>query len=531
MLVLHSSSSLPFVELTLLLVSVAFDPSQGTSCPCIDGGQWTYQGGSYSYCSNPNSARTSWCPRELNADGSYTADLGFAFCEGDVLTACQAAKEANKPACPCVDGGAWKYRGKPQSYCSDPTNAGFTWCATAVDANGNFQSDYAICEGDVKEACDALKEAEPLPECPCLAGGQWTYDGEPQSYCQQPIGRAPWCPTSSASVTPATMGSVSVQYCEGRVLEACQVLEGTKIEDSCPCVQGGQWSHRGVQYSYCEEKNWCATEVDDEGKYIGKFARCKGSTKAACHQLHLLTTSAGQQDMYSDYTTANTGCPCWFDLTRSDCACCTDDGVQCGNPLHQWCTSRSEGRQAGCLGIPQHHWTLSTTGFPCFFNTSRTDCGWCAAGGAQCGEGPNLGQCRDPKDASYCTAAPGDCLRIDSCDSQADCEFDVKFGADHEHHKCVCKTGWTGNGVQCFDSITGEASVEMVGTSSGDVSLTMAVSSKYYVYPHNSEQFPTVAGETELLNNITALFDSGASCASRDGCNGTFVSLVESPQP
>ena len=75
------------------------------------------------------------------------------------------------------------------------------------------------------------------------------------------------------------------------------------------------------------------------------------------------------------------------------------------------------------------------------------------------------------------------------CFFQADCEFDVKFGADHEHHKCACKTGWTGNGVQvlmrilknseevsnflfiifsnrqCFDSITGEASVEMVGTS------------------------------------------------------------------
>ena len=33
-------------------------------------------------------------------------------------------------------------------------------------------------------------------------------------------------------------------------------------------------------------------------------------------------------------------------------------------------------------------------------------------------------------------------------DVQADCEFNVKFGADHEHHKCVCKTGWTGNGVQ-----------------------------------------------------------------------------------
>merc|ERR1711971_1013149 len=96
------------------------------------------------------------------------------------------------------------------------------------------------------------------------------------------------------------------------------------------------------------------TEVDDDGKYIGKFARCKGSTKTSCHQLHLLTTDAGQQERYGEFTTANTGCPCWFDLTRSDCACCTDDGVQCGNPLQQWCTSRAEGRQAGCLGIPQN---------------------------------------------------------------------------------------------------------------------------------------------------------------------------------
>ena len=39
------------------------------------------------------------------------------------------------------------------------------------------------------------------------------------------------------------------------------------------------------------------------------------------------------------------------------------------------------------------------------------------------------------------------------CFFQADCEFDVKFGADHEHHKCVCKTGWTGNGVQVLMGI------------------------------------------------------------------------------
>ena len=40
------------------------------------------------------------------------------------------------------------------------------------------------------------------------------------------------------------------------MLDACKVLEGTKSVSSCPCVAGGQWSHRGNSYSYCEEKNW-----------------------------------------------------------------------------------------------------------------------------------------------------------------------------------------------------------------------------------------------------------------------------------
>lgn len=62
----------------------------------------------------------------------------------------------------------------------------------------------------------------------------------------------------------------------------------------------------------------------------------------ACHALHLLTTDAGKAEKFGPYTDASAGatCPCWFDLNRSDCACCTDEGVQCGAPMHQWCTSR-----------------------------------------------------------------------------------------------------------------------------------------------------------------------------------------------
>jgi len=57
----------------------------------------------------------------------------------------------------------------------------------------------------------------------------------------------------------------------------------------------------------------------------------------------------------------------------------------------------------------------------------------------------------------------------------------------------------------------------------------MAVSNNYYVYPHNSSEFPTGPGEVDLVNNITALFNAGASCAGKPDCNGTFVNLVESP--
>merc|ERR1712106_316197 len=192
------------------------------------------------------------------------------------------------------------------------------------------------------------------------------------------------------------------------------------------------------------------------------------------------------------------------------------------------------GRQKGCPGIPANHWTMSNTGYPCFFNTSRTDCAWCASGGAQCSNNEDKGpdspagsRCWDPEDSGYCDAVPGDCLHIHKCDSEAECKFSVKFGAFREHHTCQCKTRWTGNGQQCYDS-KGVPSSESL--SSGDVSLTMAVSNNYYVYPHNSSEFPTGPGETDLVNNITALFNAGASCAGgQTGCNGTFVNLVEAP--
>ena len=64
------------------------------------------------------------------------------------------------------------------------------------------------------------------------------------------------------------------------------------------------------------------------------------------------------QSLYSDVTQSNFGCSCWFDpleklLPPKFCACCTDDGIQCGYPRHNWCQPKvSDGQvQTGCFGI------------------------------------------------------------------------------------------------------------------------------------------------------------------------------------
>ena len=146
--------------------------------------------------------------------------------------------------------------------------------------------------------------------------------------------------------------------------------------------------------------------------------------------LYMNLTQAGKEAMFGPCTKVPTGCPCWFDLSRSDCSCCETNGVQCGEPMQQYCTKKEEGRQAGCLGVPTNHWTLSATGYPCYFNTSCTDCAWCAAGGAQCGitgdKGPDSAagaRCWDPDDPGYCDGVPGDCLHINMCDSEAECNL------------------------------------------------------------------------------------------------------------
>ena len=90
------------VGASLLLLSHSLAEA---ACPCVTT-PWKYNGAwiitldikfryliqmkctgdSFSYCANPTGAKTDWCPTQLNADGSYTSDLPFSWCEAEVGT-------------------------------------------------------------------------------------------------------------------------------------------------------------------------------------------------------------------------------------------------------------------------------------------------------------------------------------------------------------------------------------------------------------------------------------------------------------
>merc|ERR1712061_625183 len=66
-------------------------------------------------------------------------------------------------------------------------------------------------------------------------------------------------------------------------------------------------------------------------------------------------------------------CPCWWDLSRNNCACCEEgtNAMQCGWPKHKWCYKKSD---KGCPGVCNNAYTLSGKGFPCHNDPNNFDC-------------------------------------------------------------------------------------------------------------------------------------------------------------
>jgi len=172
------------------------------------------------------------------------------------------------------------------------------------------------------------------------------------------------------------------------------------------------------------------------------------------------------------------GQPCWWDLSRSDCAKCKKGGKQCGFPMHEYCQASKS--KIGCAGIQNYKWTLSSLGYPCFDNPKSLECAWCATNQAQCQESTASKKCGSfckPLKDQVCDGVLTTCNNIPKCGLAANC--DKKSGM------CKCKKGFSGNGYQCTDNETGLPATN----PAGEVEVSIETDSKFFVYPQGSSLF------------------------------------------
>jgi len=170
--------------------------------------------------------------------------------------------------------------------------------------------------------------------------------------------------------------------------------------------------------------------------------------------------------------------PCWWDLNRSDCGKCKSNGQQCGYPMHKWCQSKAS--KQGCKGIPHFATTLSTKGYPCYWNMGSKDCAWCTRIGTQCKPSGLSNRCGNyclKAAVAQCDGIPTQCNRIATCGLGATC--------NRANGACKCNTGYVGNGLQCFNRTTGTPAVD----PNTLVEMEINMNTEFEVYPHQSHQF------------------------------------------
>lgn len=237
---------------------------------------------------------------------------------------------------------------------------------------------------------------------------------------------------------------------------------------------------------------------------------------------------------FNRYTKSQTGCPCWFNLTMtSECACCEDNAIQCGYPKHNECIkdkkSGQETNRKGCSGVdPKSKFTLSTTGYPCPWDPNDRTCAWCSLGSRLCideswAKPNNKGACVASWD-NGCIAIAQDCrIEPSSCDPNAECMYtgkqqNMRGGFKWNVFRCVCKSGFTGNGIQCANDTTGLISPRR----DIKVDLTMKLTTDIFEGPGPEADFPHGPTGNDLMKEIDDMLKYGPGvCGS--GCNTTVV--------
>lgn len=94
------------------------------------------------------------------------------------------------------------------------------------------------------------------------------------------------------------------------------------------------------------QQSWPVRSKNEDLNGLARKARNQMTT--------VRTTTMGPVPSWAaNFTMSRSGCPCWFDLARGNttCACCRNNGTQCGYPMQMYCQKRRSGlKQYGCPG-------------------------------------------------------------------------------------------------------------------------------------------------------------------------------------
>jgi len=218
--------------------------------------------------------------------------------------------------------------------------------------------------------------------------------------------------------------------------------------------------------------------------------------------------------VFSPYTVDGETCACWWDITKTDCACCKNDGVQCGFPKQKFCFKKGE----PCPYMDKM--VLSEKGFPCFWDHSDRSCAWCKPGQYQCAEGKKIA-CASQKTGRHpakCDGVIADCGHMGKqiCDINAECVEGTKFWTKGKY-TCKCTEGWTGNGLQCVD-----ADGNFGENPNVVVDLEMTLTNDFIISPHEEGVYPFGPTQDNLFSMMDGIFNGDQTCS---GCNATIINL------
>ncbi|XP_013419235.1 von Willebrand factor D and EGF domain-containing protein-like [Lingula anatina] len=131
--------------------------------------------------------------------------------------------------------------------------------------------------------------------------------------------------------------------------------------------------------------------------------------KATPFPLHWAKYGGENKMRWDIWTKAETGCSCYFDQSKRDCACCELGGCQCPTSSKYHCVKCGEEFTCGTVkpstdfGIDG--WTATFTGCPCVWDTKRPDCACCQNLGCPCGK-THRNQCTQCGHPAACGTKP-----------------------------------------------------------------------------------------------------------------------------